>query len=197
MSNLEAAQARFNRADKLYHYALRAFFAFAAIMLVVIVYQVAHLQSDFTRQQNTAAAQRDEDTVAARQRLEGALKETQEQQIVTQNYIRCVASVLLKPVATRTEADFDNCGIPGVTDPSQLGQPRTNASATVPQSSSGGGVTNSSPAPVAVLPAPQAQTITPTPTQETTSGAPPPDDDERSTLGRLPLVGGLLDNLGL
>lgn len=177
------AQVSFQRADRLYHLAIKAFFIFVVIMLGLIVYQVAHLQGDFTRQQNEAADQRDEDTAAARKRLEDALAETNRQQIVTQNYIRCVASVLLKPVEQRSEADFDACGIPGVTDPSKLGQPTTNerSSTTTPPTS-----------PQAINP-PQ-QPTQPNPTPPTTSG-PPPDD--RSPLGRLPLVGGLLDAIGL
>jgi E3 ubiquitin-protein ligase DOA10 len=76
------AKANFQRADQLYRSSVRLFYVFALIMLVVIAYQVAHLQNDFTNQQSQAINQRDKDTAAARKRLEDALIETKNQQVV-------------------------------------------------------------------------------------------------------------------
>lgn len=190
---MSTAEANFKRADRLYHGAIKVAIVFGVVMLCVIAYQVAHLQGDFTRQQSAADSQRDEDTAAARKRLQAALDETNRQQVVTQNYIRCVASVLLKPVSERSESDFDACGIPGVTDPSKFGQPDTNQGVTAPN--------QQSPAITPQATQPQSQSTQPTTNQPVAGGSPPDDndtpEDDRSALGRLPLVGGLLNAIGL
>jgi hypothetical protein len=181
------AKANFQRADQLYRSSVRLFYVFALIMLVVIAYQVAHLQNDFTNQQSQAINQRDKDTAAARKRLEDALIETKNQQVVTQQYIRCIASVLLKPINQRTQADFDACGIPGVTDPKQAGkQPTTGSSSTTP-------------APVAPMPTKPSSQSTQNPPVAT---APPPDNSRKTStaptlLERMPNIGGLFHALGL
>lgn len=182
------AQASFKRADRLYHGAVKFFFVFAFIMLCVIAFQVADLRGNFTESREQETAQRDEDTAAARERLNKALEETQRQQVVTQNYVRCIASILLKPVDERRVEDFNACGIPGVTDPSRLGQPDTNQGATAPNQQS-----------PAITPQTQPNSPSSQPNnQPTTSGAPPdPEPDDRSTLGKLPVVGGLFEAIGL
>ncbi len=91
-------------------------------------------------------------------------------------------------------SDFDSCGIPGVTDPEQLGQPNTNQGVTAPN--------QQSPAITPPATQPQPQSTQPTTSQPIAGGSPPDDDtptpaDDRSALGRLPLVGGLLDRIGL
>lgn len=182
------AQLRFKRADRLYHGAVRLGLLFGLIMLFVLVWQVANLQGDFSSAQTAELKRQEVAREESRKRLDKALAETNRQQVVTQNYIRCVASVLLQPIAERTESDFDACGIPGVTDPAKLGQPNTNQGTTAPNQQT---------------PAVTPQAITPTapsaaePNNQPTTSGPPPDDDDRSVLGRLPLVGGLLDGIGL
>lgn len=196
MKDMTHAQASFKRADRLYHGAIKFFFVFAFIMLCVIAFQVANLSGNFTKSQEQEVAQRDEDTAAARGRLEKALEETQRQQVVTQNYVRCVASILLKPEKDRSVADFDACGIPGVTDPDNLGQPNTNQGVTAPN--------QQSPAITPSTPAPSTQSTQPTQQQPVAGGSPPDDNDvtptpeeDRSALGRLPVVGDLLNAIGL
>lgn len=184
------AEVSFKRADRLYHSAIRVFFVFAFIMLIVIVYQVAHLQGDFTSAQTAELKRQEQARVDSRERLDKALEETNKQQVVTQNYIRCVASVLLKPVEQRSMSDFDNCGIPGVTDPKNLGQPNTNQGSTAPNQQTPAVIPQVTPAPT--------QPNQPAPSEPVAGGSPPDDDaDDRSALGRLPLVGGLFDAIGL
>lgn len=187
---MSQAELNFKRADRLYHGAIKVFFAFIFIMLIVIAYQVAHLQGDFSSAQTAELKRQEQARVESRQRLDKALAETQRQQVVTQNYIHCVASVLLKPVQERSMQDFDDCGIPGVTDPSQLGQPTTNE-----------GAVRQTPETIMGAPAPNTQSAQPTNNQPVAGGSPPDDndtpEDDRSALGRLPLVGGLLDAIGL
>lgn len=190
---MSQAETNFKRADKFYHLSVRVFFIFMALMLVLIVFQVANLQGDFSSAQTAELKRQEQARVESRQRLDKALAETQRQQIVTQNYIRCVASVLLKPVAERSMEDFDNCGIPGVTNPNDLGQPQNNQSAV-----------RQTPETIMGTPAPTTQSTQPTANQPIAGGSPPDDndaaptpEDDRSALGRLPLVGGLLDAIGL
>jgi len=189
---MSQAELNFKRADRLYHGAIKVFFAFIFIMLIVIAYQVAHLQGDFSNAQTAELKRQEQARVESRERLDKALAETNRQQIVTQNYIRCVASVLLKPVQDLSMEDFDNCGIPGVTDPEDLGQPNTNQGVTAPNQQSPAIVT------------PNTQSAQPTTNQPVAGGSPPDDndavptpEDDRSALGRLPLVGGLLNAIGL
>ncbi len=189
---MSTAELKFKQADRLYHTAIKVFFVFTFIMLIVIVYQVAHLQGDFSNAQTAELKRQEQARVESRARLDKALEETNRQQVVTQNYIRCVASVLLKPVEQRSMQDFDNCGIPGVTDPANLGQPNTNQGATAPNQQSPAIVT------------PNTQSSQPTTSQPVAGGSPPDDndaaptpEDDRSALGRLPLVGGLFDAIGL
>lgn len=189
---MSTAERQFQRADRLYHMAIRVFFVFAFIMLCVIIYQVAHLQGDFSSAQTAELKRQETAREESRARLNKALEETNRQQVVTQNYIRCVASVLLKPVEQRSMSDFDNCGIPGVTDPSQIGQPDTNQGVTAPN--------QQSPAITPQATQPQPQSTQPTTSQPVAGGSPPDDNDtpdDRSALGRLPLVGGLLNAIGL
>ena len=192
---MSQAQVQFQRADRLYHLAIKAFFVFAGVMLILIAFQVAHLQSDFSRGQSATIAQRDKDTQAARDRLQKALEETQHQQIVTQNYIRCIASVLLKPVSERSQEDFDRCGIPGVTDPSKIGQPDTNQGSTAPNQQSPAITPSSTPSATA----PTTQSTQPKSNQPVAAGSPPDGVTSGGTgfLDKLPLVGGAFKAIGL
>lgn len=190
---MSTAQANFKRADKLYHLSVKVFFVFVFIMLIAIAYQVAHLQGDFSDAQTAELKRQEQARVESRQRLDKALAETQKQQIVTQQYIRCVATVLLKPVSERTEADFDACGISGVTDPKYIGQSQSNQNAV-----------RQTPETIMSTPAPSTQSTQPTANQPVAGGSPPDDndaaptpEDDRSALGRLPLIGGLFDAIGL
>lgn len=177
------AEVSFKRADRLYHGAVKLFFIFAFVMLIIIIWQVAKLQGDFTSAQTAELRRQETSREDARKRLDKALAETQKQQIVTQNYIRCVAVISLLPIEQRSAKMLDECGIPGVTDPAKLGQPQPNQSAAATQ-----------PAPVQSTPAPQ-QPEQPAQTRTPAAGAPP--DDNRSPAGKLPIIGGLLDAIGL
>lgn len=172
------AEVSFNRADQLYHNSVRVFFAFAFIMLIVIIVQVATLQGDFAKAQTAELKRqevaREEAREESRKRLDRALAETEAQELVTQNYIRCVAVISLLPIEQRTAKMLDDCGIPGVTDPSELGNPNPNQAPRATQSS--------------------PQSVQPAPNEPVAAGAPPDDEtpartNSRSPLSRLPFVG--------
>lgn len=186
---MSTAEVRFKRADRLYHWSWKAFFIFAAIMLTVIVYQVAHLQGDFTNAQTAELKRQEQSREDARKRLDKALVETQKQQVITQNYVRCVATLLLLPQEQRTSEKLDACGIPGVTDPDQLGQTHTEQSATVQS--------DESTTPPAT--APSTQSTEAKPNQPVAAGSPPDNlkPSNQSFLDKLPVVGGFFDAIGL
>lgn len=180
------AEASYNRANRLYHASVKVFFAFAFIMLCVIAFEVTDLRGNFTESRDEAALQRDQDTAAARKRLEKALAETQRQQIVTQNYIRCVAVISLLPIEQRSAEQLDKCGIPGVTDPRKLGQVNPSQSST-PSSQPSAAITPQN------QPSNSASTGTSTPL--TSKNAMSQNDE--STGARVPVVSPLLQLLGL
>ena len=99
----------------------------------------------------------------------------------TRAYIRCLfTEVLTVPLAQRTDVDFDTC----TRDTSEKIEttPSANNSSTTQPSS--------------VIPSPSA--VNPKPTEPVATAPPDPEPvDDRSALGRLPLVGGLLDAIGL
>jgi len=66
--------------------------------LVLIVIQLVTLQK--TQENNLAA-------------MRASAAENHRQ---TQQYVKCIADVLLKPVADRKEVDFSECGIQGTND---------------------------------------------------------------------------------
>lgn len=186
MKDMTRAEASFNRANRLYRASVKVFFAFAFVMLCVIAFEVTDLRVNFTESQRQETARRDEDTAAARKRLEKALLETQRQQIVTQNYIRCVAVISLLPIEQRSAEQLDACGIPGVTDPRKLGQPATSQGSTAPN--------QQTPA----IPPTSSQPTRLNPSQPIAAGSPPDDEpDDRSALGKLPVVGGFFNAIGL
>lgn len=196
MTKTELARHKFNRADRLYHITIKMFVVFVVIMLSVIAFEVALLQSDLRRQESNLITRRDEDTSAARARLEAALKETQQQQIVTQNYIRCIGSVLLKPIPERTSADFDACGIPGVTDPSRLGQDATNQGENAPNQQSPSVIPQNRNTPQTMTPAAPERASAPDSEEPVISGPPPDEPEEPVDEGiipdAIPLIGNLL-----
>lgn len=181
---MSTAEVKFKRADRLYHLSIRVFLVFAFVMLIAIFYQVAHLQGDFSSAQTAELKRQEQARVDSRKRLDKALSETQKQQVVTQQYIRCVAGLLLLPQEQRSAEKLDACGLPGVTDPSQLGQLSTTQGATAPAATT-----------------PTTKSTQPASNQPVAAGSPPDDNaatqDDQSALGRLPLVGGLLNAIGL
>lgn len=190
---MSTAEAKFKRADRLYHWSIKAFFIFAAIMLMLIAFQVAHLQNDFSRERSAALAQREKASKEAQKRLQKALDETQKQQVVTEMYVRCIASLLLLPQDERTAEKLDACGIPGITDPQQLGQSgvsyNSNSSSSQPD-------TGNAPAATA----PTTQSTQSKPKQPVAAGAPPDNlkpSGTQSFLDRLPGVGRAFHAIGL
>lgn len=180
------AEMRFKRADRLYRAAVRMFFGFSFVMLIVIIAQVATLQTDFARAQTAELKRQEVARQESRKRLDRALAETNKQQVVTQNYIRCVAVISLLPIEQRSAKMLDECGIPGVTDPDKLGQPSANRAP-------------------AATPNPSPQSSNPTANQPVATGAPPDDKGasgdtpaaEPTPLGKLPFIGGFFDSIGL
>jgi hypothetical protein len=195
------AEIRFHRADKLYRGAVRMFFGFAFVMLAVVVVQMATLQSDFANAQTAELKRQEAARVESRARLNKALEETNKQQVVTQNYVRCVASLLLVPVPERSAEKLDACGIPGVTDPENIGNQSTTQNNPVTQQQQ------------YTAPTPYQQPVAtkPAPNEPATSGGAPPEssggegsggndgnnDGSQTILDRLPLIGGLLRAIGL
>jgi hypothetical protein len=181
---MSTAEAKFRRADRMYHIALKAFFVFAAIMLTIIAYQVAHLQGDFSSAQTAELKRQEQSRTDAQKRLSKALEETQHQQLVTQNYIRCMALVSLKPVEQRSAADYDACGIPGITDPDKLG--RTDSSQT--SSATKTGIITPNTKSTASKHKQPAMVCSPIDNNNSAN--------DRSIFGRLPFIGGLFRAIG-
>lgn len=80
----------------------------------------------------------------------------------TQQYVKCVADVLLKPIDQRSPSDFDKCGLGG-TSKSGTQQPETTAPQSSPTSTNAGPVrpqphpnTSSAPAKPSSSPLPSA-----------------------------------------
>lgn len=103
----------------------------------------------------------------------------------TQQYVRCIANVLMKPLRDRTEADFDACGLSGTTNTGS----DTQQQVVIPQQTE-----TQQQAPPAQIP----ETSTPQPVPEPEVVEPEPTPEEKSQgLRTIPLVDGLLKTIGL
>ncbi len=183
MSELEAARANFKKKDRRYHVLLNLFLAYALILLTFVAIQTLVTQTTIARNQKSNAA-------ASEERFRRYTEDNAVQHQKTQQYIRCIAQVLLLPIEQRTDANFDDCSTNGVYDGKSSGstsQPTTGSQPTAP----------------AAIP-PQNQPVSQTtPSSQPVAAGSPPDDtptaanDTRSALGNLPLIGGLLNALGL
>lgn len=177
MSDLEAARADFKKKDRRYHIGLTIFLSYIFILLTFVAIQTLITQSTIAHNQRDNAA-------ASEQRFKRYTDDNAKQHKQTQQYILCIAQVLLLPIDQRTNESFDNCSV--------TGDYQGRKTSVAPESNS---VTIIEQPPVVVLNQP---TTVPTP-EPTTSGAPPDDEPEQPTtfLQGLPLVGGLFRTLGL
>lgn len=179
MSGLDEAKADFKKKNKRYHTLLNLFLAYAIILLTFVAIQTLVTQTTIARNQKSNAA-------ASEERFRRYTEDNAVQHQKTQQYIRCIAQVLLLPIEQRTDKSFDSCSTSGVYDGKSSG------STSQPTSGS---------QPTAVPPQNQPMPQT-TPSSQPVAAGSPPDDtptpaNDRSALGRLPLVGGLLNALGL
>lgn len=181
MTQLEEAKADFKKKDKRYHVLLNVFFGYVVVLLTFVAIQTLVTQTTIARNQRINAA-------ASEERFKRYTEDNAVQHQKTQQYIRCIAQVLLLPIEQRTDDNFDNCSTSGVYDGKSSGstsQPTTGSQ------------------PVTATP-PQNQPIPTTQPQPVAAGSPPDDTptpakpvDGRSALGRLPFIGGLLNAIGL
>jgi hypothetical protein len=156
------------------------FYAFLVLTFLAI-------QGIVAQQQMAAVLEKVEDTTQAVRDSQIANQKTgTDNHEKTRAYIKCLVSeVLTVPLSERNNIDLDSCT--RKIDEEQKAQ--SNTSQTTPKSM--------------VIPQPN---VAPTPIQPTTpkpsepAAAAPPDPEpveDRSALGKLPLVGGLLDAIGL
>lgn len=102
MTNLEQAQNKFDRSDSLYKKAKAVFIIFITVSLIVVVVQLVRVQNTIARNQTVNSA-------ASVERFDNYNKENARQHRITQQYIKCIATVLLQPIDQRTTAIFDSC----------------------------------------------------------------------------------------
>lgn len=170
----EVARTEFEKKDKWYKRILVLFLIYAALMLTIgTAYSIAtNYQVERNQRINSAAsAERFQKYVAA--------DAAQNQQI--KSYILCIFKVLATPIDTRTPDAAVACDLANNKATGSTGTP-----------------TSFTPAPAATTgasPAALPQDTTSTPT--TTEPAKQTDPDTRSTLDKLPLLGGLFQALGL
>lgn len=181
MSNLENAQADFDKKDKRLRVGLGIFITYVVLLLSFVAVETLITQT--TIRDNQAA-----NAKASEERFKRYTEDNAVQHQKTQQYIRCIAQVLLLPLDQRTDEAFDKCSQDGIYNGKSSGstsQPTTGSQ------------------PAATAPAqPTPQSSQPTPTSEPVAGGSPPDDDadqpdDRSALGKLPLVGGFFNAIGL
>ncbi len=179
---------KLERTDQVIKYSIMGAVALIVIALIVIIFQLVRIQQ--TIESNLV--------ISRAQAAENHKK--------TQQYVRCVAETLLKPISQRNKDAFDKCGIPtNATD----GKVETNAG------SSGGNSTVFLPQgePLTYLPS-SPNTATPSNPTVTTSDPPEvavnnpivtdpdPDNDENErqpglVSGLVLGLGGLVNRLGL
>lgn len=157
MSELETARADFKKKDKRYHVLLNLFLAYAIILLTFVAIQTLVTQTTIARNQKTNAA-------ASEERFKRYTEDNAVQHQKTQQYIRCIAQVLLQPIEARTDAAFDDCGTSGLYDGKSSGS--------TSQPTSGSQPTSQTP----VATPPQQQPLPTTqPSQPVAAGSPPDD----------------------
>lgn len=153
---VEVLQHKIDRADHIIKYSLVSAAVVVVITLVVIIFQLAALN------------------VAVQNSLVESRKNAAENHQRTQEYVKCIAVTLLKPVAQRKPEDFDKCAN-GTVDP-KTGAFVPNADNNVAeQKTSSEMQVGSSPEAAA----PPKEPEMPAPTQPTTSAPPNPEQTPR------------------
>jgi len=97
---LERAQRRLARADTYVRLTKGAFAVYMVLVTALLAFQLYDVQRGQAEQLRTA-----------QESLEKSIADNAKQHERTQEYIRCVASTLLVPLAQRSEQVFDRCGI--------------------------------------------------------------------------------------
>lgn len=100
--NLESAKTNFNRADKLLKIALIILASYAVILLTFVT-----AESLIT--QNTIAKNQKINSQASNDRFVKYEAENSRQQLITQQYVQCVATTLVIPIDQRDPNQFNNC----------------------------------------------------------------------------------------
>ena len=145
--DLERARMRLAKADRLVSVGKFLFVAYILGVTVVLMVQLFLVQQSQIQQLE-----------ATKSSLNQSIEDNAEQHARTQDYIRCVANALLTPLALRSEAVFDRCGIDaqaGVSERATTEPGHASSVAPVPQ----------------VMTAPSSQ-------QPTTSSPPDPDEND-------------------
>lgn len=162
------AQRKLERAEGLLRKSKIIFILFLVMAACVIAYQLYAIQRNQLISQHQADEERDEATKEARERLNKALAENERLHRVTQEYIKCIATVLLLPIPQREPEDFERCSVPVREENAIPGVPST----TTP------GSIMSEPIPTEPRTAPPKEGSNSQPNTPTTSGGgDDPDDD--------------------
>lgn len=97
-----AAKQKFTRADKLLRWGFGTLIVFVLLIIAFTSVQVYTVQ-------NTIAQNQKINSQASTDRFEKYNAEAARQQQITQQYIKCVASTLVIPIADRDPNAFDTC----------------------------------------------------------------------------------------
>ena len=139
------------------------------VMLVVVIFQLINLNG-----QIQATLQQVRDSQLANQ------KTGTENHARTQAYIKCIAQVLQKPLAERTQLDIDSCTTNADKTTESVSEPQANTQSTS-----------------AITPEAASTVVSSTTTNNTTTNNNTTTEEQGFKLSDLPLVGGLLKPLGL
>lgn len=141
--SIEQAERRLKRADRLVSIGKGLFVAYFVVVSIVLMVQLYYVQ------QSQQAS------------LQKSIEDNSKQHERTQEYVKCIASALLVPLAQRSANVFDKCGITtSSSTSSQTGQSPSHISVT----------STANP----VSPKPADQNAAPTTPQPTTSSPPDP-----------------------
>lgn len=175
--NTEDLEKKFSRWSKTVN-GLKIALGFYAFLVLTFL----AVQGIIAQQQMAAVLKKVEDTTQQVRASQLANQKTgTENHEKTRAYIKClVTEVLTVPLAERKDIDLDSC------------TKRVDEQAETDAKTD----TSSTNQPSSVVPSPT--TVNPKPTEPVATAPPDPEPtDDRSELGKLPLVGGLLNALGL
>lgn len=183
MTKLEEAQRTYDKSNKLLRIGVITFLIYVGVLLTTAVVTNFLVYNTIAANQNTNAQ-------GSADRFARYTKENEDLHRQTQQYVRCIAQVLLLPIDQRTNTAFDSCSVTGTYNGKSSGstsEPTTNnngASSNVVKTDTG---TKTTPAVVSPPSSTNPPITQPTPTA-------PPDP---SFLDKLPLIGGAFKALGL
>lgn len=137
-ADVDKAQKKFERSDRNYRIAKHLLILYLVLITTFVAYQTYDVRGRQAEQLKTA-----QDALkAAEGSLQKSLDDNEVQHARTQEYIRCIATAILVPVAQRSDSIFDKCGIetnapPRVTPQSTYNSapPTINTKPSTPQSS--------------------------------------------------------------